>query len=170
MRLIGSLGFVVAQKAVIGVEYEYSDYTRMWLDYDGSDVGRFDHVNDYILDNYRLGGALKIGGEYRLDNVSIRAGYHNVMNPYSAESRLPNGTSRTDFSQHTLTCGLGFRFGSMTLDLAYANTLRGYNQMPYSTDIPFPFSSEEVPYATLLNVNQYKESVHQFLVSLGFRF
>lgn len=151
MRLIGSLGFVIAQKALIGLEYEHLNYNRMWID---DMENTYEADNDYIANNYKTGGTFKAGAEYRFDPMALRVGYNYVFNPYNESKMLSDNTTPADFSQQTFSAGVGFHLGSMTLDLTYANTIRKYNKIPYPT----------------LNINEYDVSGHQFFVTLGFRF
>ncbi|MDR2907251.1 MAG: hypothetical protein LBU91_04600 [Bacteroidales bacterium] len=154
-RLIGSLGFVIGKVALIGVEYEHVNYKHMWLD---DEFGTFDADNDYISEYYTKGGTLKIGAECRLEGISLRAGYNFSRNPYDESKMLTGGTdvaTKATFSQQALSAGIGFQLGrSTTLDFAYVNSMRDYNEVPYAWQ----------------NINHYKTSEHQILVSLGFRF
>jgi hypothetical protein len=147
MRLIGSLGFVIARQALIGIEYEHLNYSKMKLT--GLDASYFDDDNDFIVDNYRAGGVLRVGGEYRLDPVSIRVGYNYTMSPYNTES-----LAARNFSGHTFSAGLGFVAGSTTIDLTYVNTMRKYEAVPYP----------EMPW------NRYNVAGHQFVLTFGWRF
>ena len=146
MRLIGSLGFVIGRQALIGIEYEHLDYGRMRI---GGFDPDFDLDNDFIVDNYRTGGVIRAGGEFRLDPVILRLGYNYTMTPFNTES-----LAAQKFSGHTFSAGLGFVLGTTTIDLAYVNTRRSYEMMPY-TNMPW---------------NQYNLSGHQFKVTFGWRF
>ncbi len=155
MRLIGSLGFVIGKKALIGVEYEYLNYSRMSLD---DMQNTFDGINEDIENLYaNKGGTFKAGAEYRFEPFSLRVGYNYVLNPYNDDMMMDVWNSyvstKAHFSQQTFTAGVGFYLGSMTLDLAYANTMRKYNDNPY-----------------YININERTSTGHQFLVTLGFRF
>ncbi|MCL2683123.1 MAG: hypothetical protein FWE63_06545 [Bacteroidales bacterium] len=147
MRLIGSVGFVIARQLLIGAEYEYVNYDRMRIsDIDDS----FEADNDFIADNYRAGGTIRVGGEYRMDQVSLRLGYNYTMVPYA-------DNLNRNFSGHSLSAGLGFITGSTTIDLAYVNTIRKFRMSPYP-QMPNDF------------YNHYSVTGHQFLVTFGWRF
>ncbi|MDR0436725.1 MAG: hypothetical protein LBH22_00325 [Bacteroidales bacterium] len=145
-RLIGSVGLVIARQALIGVEYEHLNYGKMRVS--GLDPN-FDDDNDFIADNYRTGGVIRVGGEYRMDQVSLRLGYNYTMTPYNA-----NSFAASDFSGHSFSAGLGFVTGSTSIDLAYVNTMRKYEMQPYSGML----------------WNKYNVTGHQFLVTFGWRF
>jgi hypothetical protein len=146
MRLIGSVGLVIAKQAVIGLEYEHVNYGRMKID-DTDHL--FDKDNEFIVDNYGRGGTLKIGGEYRLDPVSLRLGYNYTTSPY-----MDNLGKERKFSGHSFSAGLGFVAGSTAIDVAYVNTSRTYNMSPYP----------QMP------LNQYNVTGHQIMVTFGWRF
>lgn len=143
-RLIISTGIIIAKKASIGIEYEHFNYGNMLLD---DEWGSYDADNDYIFETYGKGGTLKVGAEYRFDPVCVRAGYNYTLSPYE-------DNSFNDFSQQSISAGLGFNLGSMMLDLAYVNTFRNYKYMPYPCQ----------------SVNQYKTSGQQFVITMGWRF
>ncbi|HRN98060.1 MAG TPA: transporter, partial [Flavobacterium sp.] len=66
----------------------------------------------------------RIGGEYRIKNVSLRAGYRNEQSPYK------NGNTIGDLN--AFSGGFGYNFGNTRLDLSYTHARRYYNQPMYS--------------------------------------
>ena len=57
----------------------------------------------------------KVGAEWRLDNVSLRGGYHFEESPYE------DAINSDNIEGYSL--GLGFKFGgNVKLDLAYQNS------------------------------------------------
>lgn len=63
---------------------------------------------------------LRIGGEYKIKQWSLRGGYRFEESPY-----------KVDFAMGDLTgysTGIGYNFGESRLDVAYANDHRNYNQ------------------------------------------
>lgn len=62
---------------------------------------------------------LRIGGEYKIKQWSLRGGYRFEESPY-----------KVDFAMGDLTgysAGFGYNFGESRLDFAYANDHRNYN-------------------------------------------
>src|SRR5690606_29059657 len=53
----------------------------------------------------------KIGGEYRLNQLSLRAGYRLEESPYK------NGNTLGDLTGYSL--GLGYNFGNFKIDMAF---------------------------------------------------
>ena len=63
---------------------------------------------------------IRIGGEYKVKQWSIRGGYRFEESPY-----------KVDFAMGDLTgysAGLGYNFGESRIDLSYANSHRNFNQ------------------------------------------
>ncbi|MCL2027853.1 MAG: hypothetical protein FWG79_05120 [Bacteroidales bacterium] len=146
MKLIGSLGFVIGHQALIGIEYEHLNYGKMRVGgYDASS----DEDNDFIVDNYGNGGVLRVGGEYRFDPVSLRAGYNFMMDPYHSGS-----LAGKEFFGQNISAGIGFVAGLTTIDLGYVYSLRNYQMKPYPG----------------MTFNQYDVTGHQFLLTVGWRF
>jgi hypothetical protein len=147
MKVIGSLGFVFDRKALLSFEYEMVDYSKMRVN---DDLYYYAESNDFIQDNYGMGGVLRIGGEYRLDAVSLRAGYNYTMVPYE-------NNSERNFSGHTFSAGLGFQVGTATIDLAFVRALQSYNMSPYP-GMPNDF------------YNKNNAINDMFMVTVGWRF
>jgi hypothetical protein len=154
MKLIGSLGFVIGRQALIGIEYEHLDYGRIRIGGFDPDI---DDENDFIQESYRKGGVLRVGGEYRLQQMSLRLGYNLTMSPYDGDFNFQNFSYNADFSGQSISAGVGFQVGSTTIDLAYVNTTRNFKRMPYE-------------YFEVLRLNQYNITQHQFMVTFGWRF
>ena len=147
MRVIGSLGFVFNRVALLGIEYEMVNYQKMRIN---DEHYSYDNDNEFIGETYRMGGTFKLGAEYRLDAVSLRAGYNYTFTPYA-------DNMYRKFSGHSFSAGLGFTLGSTTIDLAYVNALRRSNMSPYP-GMPNDF------------FNRYTSNQHQMMVTFGWRF
>jgi long-subunit fatty acid transport protein len=65
-------------------------------------------------------GELRIGAEYKIDALSLRAGYRYEQSPYKNEVTIGNSTG--------YSAGLGYSFGSTKVDLAYSYAKRNMQQ------------------------------------------
>jgi long-subunit fatty acid transport protein len=65
-------------------------------------------------------GELRIGGEYKIEAWSLRAGYRFEQSPYK------NATTIADLTSYS--AGLGYNFGSTKVDLSYSTSQRDSNQ------------------------------------------
>jgi long-subunit fatty acid transport protein len=68
-----------------------------------------------------------LGGEYRIQNLSLRGGYFIQESPYQAERFLGDTTG--------YSFGLGFNFGATTLDFSYQRIQQDRQGILYFTDI-----------------------------------
>lgn len=73
----------------------------------------FQDLNNSISDNMKAASTYKVGGEYRIADFSLRAGYRFEESPFKNENRVGNLTGYSG--------GIGYSFGSINLDLAYSN-------------------------------------------------
>jgi len=105
--------FVVNKQGLISVDYTYEDMGSMHfkeLDYD-ADTTYFDNLNDDISNTFQAVHKLNVGGELKLDALSLRAGAFSETSPYKDNSDL---LATTGYS-----FGLGFDFGGVVVDAAY---------------------------------------------------
>ncbi|MBA3900732.1 MAG: outer membrane protein transport protein [Bacteroidetes bacterium] len=111
LKAMGSLGFVLAKQALIGVDYEFADYSSTRF---GSTTfpGFINQINTQVRNTYTASHNIRVGGEYRIDPFAIRAGYGFMSNPYA--NNLNQG------SMHNISAGFGFRDENYFFDLAYA--------------------------------------------------
>lgn len=122
MRMVGSVGLQFGKSGLLSADYEFVNYKNARID---GDLDNFDDVNDNIRDYYRAAGNLRLGGEYRLGNLSFRGGYAHYGSPY--KSGQLNEKSATS----VLSAGLGIRSGNFSLDFAYTYTMRPYKLAMY---------------------------------------
>jgi long-subunit fatty acid transport protein len=80
-----------------------------------------------ISDNLKAASTYKIGGEYRIENWSLRGGYRFEESPYENEITLGdlNGYS----------AGFGYDFGSIKADLSYDHSSRADNPQLYQVGL-----------------------------------
>lgn len=107
-KLTGSVAYIFGKKGLVSLDYTYRDYNNIKL----KPSSEFSLENDN-LNNLNGVSELKIGGEYRYKNISLRAGYHTESNPIKNLSTNKEGYS----------LGFGFKFSNTTkLDFSYDNT------------------------------------------------
>lgn len=104
----GSLAYVFGNNGLISVDYTRKDYSTMEYSADGAN---YDLVNNYYKNNLQATNEFRIGGEYRLDRVSLRAGYRFANSPYKNADIMGDLTSYSG--------GLGYSFGASRIDLGY---------------------------------------------------
>ncbi|WP_194850829.1 OmpP1/FadL family transporter [Nonlabens antarcticus] len=121
----GSIAYIFGNKGLLSVDYSSRDYAS--LKFSPENNSTFASNNDQIANQLERAGTLRIGGEYRIDKFTLRAGYRMVESPYEDKSLMDdlNGYS----------AGLGYSWGSTTLDLSYDYSKREYSQQLFSTGL-----------------------------------
>src|SRR5690606_11434918 len=114
-KYTGSLAYVFGQNGLISVDYSLRDYGN--TKYTGS---RYNAINDELSSTLGLAGELRVGGEYRIKNISLRGGYRYQDSPYE--------DSDTVSALNGFSAGIGFAFGNSKLDLAYSYFNRKYDE------------------------------------------
>jgi hypothetical protein len=123
-----SLGFVVGNYGVIGIEGELMSYRHTKII---SDNEIADQINEEMRSKYtKVSGVVKVGTEWRINAFSFRAGYNYRSNPYMDKTN-------NLWSEHLVTGGLGIRFGQkITLDLGVMYAFNPETYYPYYLDTP----------------------------------
>ncbi|HHC78775.1 MAG TPA: hemin receptor [Flavobacteriia bacterium] len=110
-RLTGSFAYIIGKEGLISFDYTYKNYTNTKLKPNND----FVNENEFFTNGLKNTSTFNVGAEWRLDNVSLRGGYHYEQTPFedSIDSDNINGYS----------FGIGFKFkGNIKLDLAYQNS------------------------------------------------
>jgi len=118
MEAIISAAYVIGNKGLISVDYEYKDYSNNKFSSDSwdGDDSDFDGVNSDIEKYYQSAGNLHIGGEFRPNqNFSVRGGFEYYQSPY--ESSQINSDANTK----TYSMGIGWQMNGFFADLTYKN-------------------------------------------------
>lgn len=117
-KLTGSLAYVFGQKGLISIDYSRKNYSNTKFKPE-NDVyyTRINNAMSDILDNT---SELRIGAEYKIKLLSLRAGYRYEQSPYK------NKTTIGDLIGYS--GGFGYNFGSTKVDLSYAYAKRTSQQ------------------------------------------
>ena len=101
-------------------------------------------LNSFFSSNYNRASELRIGGEYRLNGLSLRAGYATEQNPMKAESILAFNSSGTAATvnmgspyigkRETLAGGVGYDFKSFYVDAGFQSSTATYNNPFFGGD------------------------------------
>ncbi len=194
-----SLGHTVGNYLALGASYEYSDYgaasTRGYTgsyDYYGNKNTSQDRVMTYDTEN-KLSGVhlLKVGAELKPDPaLAVRLGYNYQTSAYNKNafrdmqldspgvyfSSTPDYVNWDD--THRITCGLGFRYESLNIDLAYQYSMTKGTFHPFQSNVDFqdgyitydngvtePYYETCIATPTALDFKR-----HQLLLTLGYTF
>lgn len=137
-----SFAYVFGTEGLISLQYEYTDNAN--IRFKPRSDSYFGEQNDIIKDALQASSSLRLGGEYNISFVSLRAGLHYQQSPYK-DSKI-----RGDAKGYSL--GFGINFEGFNLDFAYLQSSQERNNLMLST-----------------NANTYRldKTQRDFVVSLG---
>lgn len=131
MKLTTSAAFVFGKQGLLSVDYHYQDYNNMKMKPNNS----FQNVNTEIGTNLVGASSVNIGGEYRIEKWSLRAGYRLEESPYK------NKKIMDDLKGYSL--GFGYNFGRTNLDLAYNQSSQDVSHQLYDSGLTTRAGVEE---------------------------
>ena len=125
-KVTGSLAIIFGPQGLLSFDYGYQDMAqaelRPVLD------PRFNDENTFIAGQLGAVKTFRVGGEYRIDNVSLRGGYRFEGSPYQ------DGVTIGDLE--AISFGIGINFGGSRLDLAYSRSEQSAQQQLFTTGFP----------------------------------
>lgn len=124
-KYTGSLAMVFGQNGLLSFDYSYQDMSKAKLK-PGSDP-YFASENNKISNNLKAVSTFRIGGEYRIDRLSLRGGYQFEESPYTNENTIG------DLSGYSL--GIGYNFGAAKIDVGFSQLERDYSHQLYDTGL-----------------------------------
>jgi long-subunit fatty acid transport protein len=127
-KISTSLAYVFAKSGLISVDYAFKDYNS--LSFSPSGDPYFSNLNAQMSSVLKSTSEIRVGAEYRIQNFSLRGGYRFEESPYK------NRTTLGDLN--SFSTGVGYDFGPMKVDFAYANTQRTSNQGFFSQGLTSP--------------------------------
>ena len=179
-----SLGYTIGTDLALGAEYEYENYSSMKFKYPGG--ANMEQENDEVKANLKAVHTLRIGAEYKpTPAFSLRAGYNYSTAAYeeSAIKYLPTNAIDTDTdyansqSMNTFTVGIGYRWSSFYMDLAYkyqgykADFYPFFNEMCEDTANDYVITgNNQEAFLVTPQSTKVTNTRSQVLLTLGFRF
>lgn len=106
-KYTGSLAYIFGRNGLISLDYSLKDYGSGKFT-----TNRYSAINEELNSTLDMVSEVRIGAEYRIQNVSLRGGYRFEQSPYK------NGRTISDLNG--ITGGVGFTFLNSRLDLAYS--------------------------------------------------
>ncbi|MDP5199567.1 OmpP1/FadL family transporter [Flavobacterium sp. DG2-3] len=113
-----SAAYVFGKSGLLSIDYGIRNYGNSKFK-PTNDAG-FREINSDISNTLTSTGELRIGGEYKIKQLSLRGGYRYEGSPYK------NGITVGELNSYS--AGLGYSFGATKLDLAYSYLERKSNQ------------------------------------------
>jgi long-subunit fatty acid transport protein len=118
-KLTGSAAIVFGKDGLLSFDYGYQDMSQTELK-PTSDAA-FAAENELISEQLAVVNSYRIGGEYRINQVSLRAGYRFEESPYEDSTIIGDLTGYSG--------GIGYSFGANRIDLAYNRTEQDTNEL-----------------------------------------
>lgn len=117
-KLTGSLAYIFGKTGLISIDYAVKDYSK--TKFQPENDLYFTSLNNKISQTLNNTGEVRIGAEYKIKEVSLRAGYRYEQSPYKNKTTIGDLTGYSG--------GIGYNFGSTKLDLSYAYAKRESQQ------------------------------------------
>lgn len=124
-KLTGSLAYIFGSQGLISFDYSLKNYAN--AKFKPTSDAYFSTQNAIISNDLKNASTYRIGGEYRIKQLSLRGGYRFEESPYESNSFYG------DLNGYSV--GLGYSFGNVKLDVAYDYAERDYNQKLYAVGL-----------------------------------
>lgn len=127
-KITGSLALIFGKTGLLSADVSTKDYsvTRFKPKSDPSYIG----LNNFMSNNLEQAIEVRIGGEYKIKQFSVRGGYHFDQSPYKVDQTFGDLTGYTG--------GIGYNFGENRIDIAYTHEYRNMNQAFLSSGMTDP--------------------------------
>lgn len=105
-KVTGSFAYIFEKQGLISLDYIYKNYSNIKLK-----NGDFSQENTAFNSDLESTGQIRIGTEWRFDNLSVRGGYHFEKSPYK------NALDSDNIEGFSV--GAGYKFRGGKIDFAY---------------------------------------------------
>ncbi|RMA56816.1 outer membrane protein transport protein (OMPP1/FadL/TodX) [Ulvibacter antarcticus] len=125
-KVTASASYIFGTQGLISFDYSYKDYSAINFEtgYNSfTDSSYFNDLNDAIENSLNGVSTFRLGGEYRINNLSLRGGLRYEESPYQNEITVG------DLSGFSL--GMGYNFGNYNFDISYARAEQDRKQRLY---------------------------------------
>jgi hypothetical protein len=120
-----SAAYIFNQKGLISVDYSYKDFSNIKFGPDNDPV--FIEQNNLISNTLAGASSIKVGGEYRFQELSFRGGFRYEESPYEDKDIMGD--------LEGFSVGIGYNFGNYNFDMAYARAEQSRNQQLYNVGL-----------------------------------
>ena len=176
MKATLSAAFVPSKNLALNVDYSLGlskpKFGKM-------DTAAQKEMDNFINSNYKNISEIRIGGEYRMDQFRLRAGYALATSPFGDAISFPvinSGDASVGNlyagKKQTLGLGLGYDFKSFYIDAAYNKVNSKYNN-PFlrgSSDARTEYYSSSVYFAGNSAVSEVENNQNNMTLTLGWKF
>lgn len=121
-----SLAYIIQKKGLISFDYSFKDYSTVLL----KPENEFSADNNEIRKTLTFANTFRVGGEYKIQQLSLRGGYRYEESPYKNDQTI--GILRS------WSTGFGYNFGPAKFDFAYTFITRDHQQPFFSQGLTDP--------------------------------
>ena len=125
----GSLAYIFGKYGLLSFDYAVKDYGS--IKFKPTSDAYFSHLNQSMSNRLTLASTYRLGGEFRIKQLSLRAGYRFEESPYDDNNN--SGNTMSDLNGYSL--GLGYNFGRFNLDLSFDHAAREYENQLYNVGL-----------------------------------
>lgn len=111
-KIAASAAYIFGKSGLLSIDYSYKDYSNLEFDNLNNSINIFQELNTRIENNLQGASSLKIGGEYRVQNISLRGGFQYVESPFKNDAVVGDTTG--------FSLGAGYAFSRYNFDISYA--------------------------------------------------
>ncbi len=121
-KITASTAYIFGEKGLISLDYSYKDFSN--IEFSPTNDAFFALQNTTINNQLTGASTIRLGGEYRINQLSLRGGYRYEQSPYD--------TSNIVGDLNGFSLGFGYNFGSYNLDLSYARASQDRREQLYN--------------------------------------
>jgi hypothetical protein len=126
LKISTGIGLFFNNQGFISADIDYLDYST--INFSAADNQNQEVIldnNRAILTNYKSAVNYRLGAEYKIDKLMLRAGYGVQGSPYK-------NLDKNRYKTNTYSVGLGYRINDIYLDLTYQNMVYNSDNKPYT--------------------------------------
>lgn len=120
-KTTASLAYIIGKKGLLSLDYALKNYSGTKF----GPSGDYSNVNNEMNATFsEKASEIRLGGEYRIKQISLRAGYRYEQSPYVSQKTIGDLTA--------ISGGLGYDFGNFKMDFAVMNYSQNSQQQFFS--------------------------------------
>lgn len=117
-KITGSAAYIINKRGLISIDVASKNYGN--IEYTNTNQNDFRDLNSQLSRELKNAYEIRIGGEYKIKQWSVRGGYRFEESPYKVDYAFGDLTG--------YSAGVGYSFGENRIDLSFANSHRNFNQ------------------------------------------
>jgi hypothetical protein len=149
-RVLAGLALQIKKFALLSADYEYVDYSTARFSETGED---YTNENNQIKNSLKPTSNIRFGGEFRVSNLYLRAGYGFYGKSFSSTEDNAN------LDYNTISFGAGIREQNISIDFAFTNYKYSQKYILYPVDAGVDLA--------VANLNTIK---NMFTLTFGYKF